>query len=130
MVESESLLMNGDTVFERETEEWLRRVALAVEIAVGTAPDARLLPYRKGCGYLGLDFFERGFYGTRHGCRSFSITIAIAPYGKPSLDEPQPNCDSIEPTVLDGVDAICMASILTGLVKVNRIFFNERYSCS
>jgi len=113
MMKDDIILTSGEYIIDPEAKDWLDRVCRTINDAVGDYPKMRVYPYRKDrCNYLALDFDECNTDASGRSRRRFSLTIAIVPYGKNSLNYPEVGCNDLDSTILDSFDAITIAAHL------------------
>jgi hypothetical protein len=123
-VKDDIILTNGEFIIDHEAKVWLDQVCGTIKDAVGDHPKMRMYPYRKdGCDYLAMDFDESVGNVTGRKPNGFSLTIAIAPYGKCELEIPKVGCQELVPTIRDSLDAITIAGILATRLNAT-VFFN------
>jgi hypothetical protein len=122
-MKNDTVLTSGEYLVDPETKDWLDRVCRTIHEAVGDRPKMRMYPYRKdGCNYLALDFDERDTGSSGRSGRWFSLTIAMVPYGKNSLDYPEIGCNDLSVTILDSFDAITIAAHIASRLKAEVAF--------
>ncbi len=123
-MKDDTILTNGEFIIDHETEDWLDQLCKTIKDTVGDHPTMLMYPYRKDrCNYLAVDFDERLTEGSGQTRKGFSLTIAVAPYGKTRLDYPGIGCKDLVPTIRDSFDAITIAAHL-GLRLRAEVAFN------
>ena len=117
------ILTNGEFIIDQVAKDWLDQVCRTIKDAVGDHPTMRMYPYRKDrCNYLAVDFDKRHTDAFGQPRKWFSLTIAIAPYGKMRLDCPEIGCKDLVPTIRDSFDAITIAAHLASRLRAEVAF--------
>ncbi|MGC9217589.1 hypothetical protein [Acidithiobacillus sp.] len=123
MVKDDIILTNGEYIIDHEAKDWLDQVCRTIKDAVGNHPKMRMYPYRKDrCNYLAVDFDEHNTDASGRPRKWFSLTIAIAPCGKVTLDRPEIGCNDLVPTIRDSFDAITIVAHLASRLRAEVAF--------